>query len=172
MTTITTYTGLSLDILDEQGTQNICLEDIAHALACTNRYMGHAPRPYSVAQHSVLCAQHVGTDHQLQALFHDAHEAYVGDMSSMVKPLLPDFQRLEATMQRRVFAAFRIPLPLAKEVHEVDRRMLVTEARAFGFAWWNRLGTDPISGVQVEPWHWHKAKQRWLSKARLLLGMN
>ena len=33
------------------------IEDIAHALAQINRYTGHAARPYSVAEHSLLVCE-------------------------------------------------------------------------------------------------------------------
>lgn len=66
------------------------LPEIAHSLAQINRFTGHASRPYSVAEHSLLVAaiaQSEGASPvlQLAALMHDAHEAYVGDMSSPVK---------------------------------------------------------------------------------------
>ena len=66
------------------------IEEIAHSLAQINRFTGHARRPYSVAEHSLLVAG-IAADEgaspisQLAALLHDAHEAYVGDMASPAK---------------------------------------------------------------------------------------
>ena len=70
--------------------QDIRIEDIAHSLAQINRYTGHARRPYSVAEHSLLVADIAAMADtcpqvQLAALMHDAHEAYTGDVSSPVK---------------------------------------------------------------------------------------
>lgn len=64
--------------------------EIAHALAQINRFTGHAKRPYSVAEHSILVATIAEGEgatplQQLAALLHDAHEAYVGDLSSPAK---------------------------------------------------------------------------------------
>lgn len=66
------------------------IEEIAHALAQINRFTGHAMRPYSVAEHSLLVSSIAASEgatpvQQLGALLHDAHEAYVGDVSSPAK---------------------------------------------------------------------------------------
>ena len=67
-----------------------CIEEVAHALAQINRFTGHARRPYSVAEHSMLVATIAAGEgaspvQQLAALLHDAHEAYVGDLASPAK---------------------------------------------------------------------------------------
>lgn len=66
------------------------ISEIAYALAQINRFCGHAKRPYSVAEHSVLVSsiaegEGASTTAQLAALLHDAHEAYTGDVSSPAK---------------------------------------------------------------------------------------
>jgi hypothetical protein len=66
------------------------LSDIAHHLSLINRFTGATTRPYSVAEHSLLCAdiaEHEGAPAGLQMamLMHDAHEAYTTDLSSPAK---------------------------------------------------------------------------------------
>lgn len=66
------------------------IEVVAHALAQINRFTGHASRPYSVAEHSLLVCDIVasmglGCHAQMAALLHDAHEAITGDAASPVK---------------------------------------------------------------------------------------
>jgi len=66
------------------------IEDIAHQLAIINRFHGATVRPYSVAEHSLLCseiAQRAGATPivQLAALLHDGHESYTNDLSSPAK---------------------------------------------------------------------------------------
>jgi len=66
------------------------IEVIAHALAQINRFTGHASRPYSVAEHSLLVCDIVasmglGCHAQMAALLHDAHEAITGDTATPVK---------------------------------------------------------------------------------------
>jgi uncharacterized protein len=67
-------------------------EVLGHALAQVNRFGGHAARPYSVAEHSLLVVdimQHqlmIDDPHALLAgLLHDAHEAFCGDMPTPAK---------------------------------------------------------------------------------------
>jgi uncharacterized protein len=74
-------------------TQVPSIEVIAHSLAQINRYTGHASRPYSVAEHSVLVADILaarGFDHHAQraGLMHDAHECLAGDASSPAKSVI------------------------------------------------------------------------------------
>jgi uncharacterized protein len=64
--------------------------DIAHHLAQINRFTGAASRPYSVAEHSLLCEQIAASEGappigRLCALMHDGHEAYTADFASPAK---------------------------------------------------------------------------------------
>ena len=73
------------------------IERIAHSLAQINRFNGHAARPYSVAEHSLLVLDiaktKLGLDAhgQMAALMHDAHEAYVTDLSSPAKTAVDEY---------------------------------------------------------------------------------
>lgn len=60
---------------------------VAHALSLLNRFTGHIPYPYSVAEHSTLAAKLWGRTpiERLAILLHDAHEAFMGDIASPVK---------------------------------------------------------------------------------------
>jgi hypothetical protein len=68
------------------------LDEIIHALSNICRFNGHVPVFYSVAQHSVLvsrCVAEVWPNKNwpylaLEGLFHDAPEAYLGDV---IRPL-------------------------------------------------------------------------------------
>ncbi len=78
------------NVFDFDQDQNWLIHEVAHALAQINRFTGHALRPYSVAEHSLLVADlarinHASPSAQLAALLHDAHEAFTGDVSSPVK---------------------------------------------------------------------------------------
>ena len=66
------------------------IEVIAHSLAQINRFTGHAARPYSVGEHSLLVCDIVagmglGPAAQRAALMHDAHECLCGDVASPIK---------------------------------------------------------------------------------------
>lgn len=66
------------------------INDIAHHLCQINRFTGATSRVYTVAEHSILCAdiaagQGLSERWQLAALLHDAHEAYLNDMAQPIK---------------------------------------------------------------------------------------
>jgi len=92
--TIAIYDGALIDpfaVRAEDGVFRI--ETIAHALAHTARYGGHARRFYSVAEHCLLVERIVRTAPKYQgaplecqwALLHDADEAYLLDMPAPIK---------------------------------------------------------------------------------------
>lgn len=77
--------------LFECGPEHIHLEDIATALANTNRFMGHCGA-YNNASHSVLVCTIAGiykkplsTKDMLIYYLHDAHEAYTADVHPALK---------------------------------------------------------------------------------------
>lgn len=108
---------------------------IAHALAQINRFTGHARRPYSVAEHSLLVADiaerelRLDVHGQLAALMHDAHEAFVGDMGTPMKHALGDaFGYVEAPWQRAVQRAFALVTPSAANREAIKRADLMALA--------------------------------------------
>ncbi len=83
------WSGAFVDLLNPQP-DTIELEDIARGLANTCRYGGQIRRFYSVAEHAVLVHDLVAYLQQpsaqlLGALFHDAPEAYLHDITSPAK---------------------------------------------------------------------------------------
>jgi uncharacterized protein len=69
----------------------ITIKDIAAHLAGLRRFTGHSP--VSVAEHSVIVADMLrdsgaSLEIQFAGLMHDAHEAYIGDISRPMKNLL------------------------------------------------------------------------------------
>lgn len=114
------------------------IEVIAHSLAQINRYTGHATRPYSVAEHSLLVCRIVasmdlGPTAQLAALMHDAHEAITGDVSSPVKQTLGiawlGFENLHARMLRQAHGLQTAYTAYGKEIKQADLIALATERR-------------------------------------------
>ena len=90
-TTIITNSGRLLDLAAPTA-DAICLQDIAHGLSMHPRWAGQG-RFMSVAQHSIevmrkLRDEGCGRAVLMSALLHDAHEAYIGDMSGGLKFLI------------------------------------------------------------------------------------
>lgn len=114
------------------------IEVIAHALAQINRFTGHASRPYSVAEHSLLVADIVrdaghSCHAQRAALMHDAHEAFCGDVASPIKwslgkPWLA-FENVHSRMVSQQFGLQSAFIGYRAVIKHADLRALATERR-------------------------------------------
>lgn len=126
---INTVSGKRFDILNPQQDQ-IDITDIAKGLSNIARYSGQINQFYSVAEHSYLMSFEVSQDDILpiMALLHDSAEAYLGDVTSPLKALLPEYKRIEDVVLSAILDKFDLPHELPEEVIEADRRMLATEA--------------------------------------------
>jgi 5'-deoxynucleotidase YfbR-like HD superfamily hydrolase len=105
------------------------IKDIARGLSNIARFSGHTETPYSVAHHSVLVSQTVPEEYAMQALLHDAVEAFIGDVSKPLKNLLPDYMEIEARCESAILRKFNLPYPLDKSVKIADTICFVTELR-------------------------------------------
>lgn len=125
----------------------VALGDIAHHLSLINRFTGATIRPYSVAEHSLLCAEIAkraggGVYLQMAALMHDAHEAYTTDLSSPAKIAVNEysmgaggvqawglFEDAHAKAVRRHFNLLTAFSSYRDKIREFDLIALATERR-------------------------------------------
>lgn len=126
--TIQTASGYYIDLTKPE-LGHYSLWDIGHALSNLCRFNGHCRRFYSVAQHSVLVSRCVPTELALDALFHDAAEAYIGDMSSPLKSLMPEYRAIEAKVEKALRHALGLNLDLHPAIKAADLTLLATEQR-------------------------------------------
>ena len=174
---IVTHTGLRFDFTDPQPDQ-ICIEDIAHALSLICRFGGHSKHHYSVAQHSWLLSYNVPDGLELEALLHDGAEAYTGDIPSPLKAILPDFQFIESNVNlalRRKFNLMPVsgewPCDMHPDVKAADKRILVDEAEAL-FENHGPLFDSAIEGMGLRIAEYHPAdvEEKFLHRYRELTG--
>lgn len=129
-TTITTWpSGTAVD-LALPDLDMIDLRDIAHALALLPRYTGHTPTAYSVATHCLIGSHFVPAGLALEFLLHDAHEAYLGDVSTPLKRLLAEkYEPLAERFDALIAVKFGLRLDgeAQREVARVDALMLAAE---------------------------------------------
>lgn len=147
--------------LDANSSNDYCIEDIATGLSNICRFAGQIPVHYSVAQHCVYAAwqlRHHGPAGALGALLHDATEAYLGDVPRPVKSLCPEYKAIEKWMLPEIMQQHGALYDDAA-VHEIDNRLLVTEARSFGLGEWTFA--EPYPAILM-PWPQVRAKEEFL----------
>ncbi len=147
-TTIATFTGRPLDLANPSP-DGICIEDIANGLSNACRFACQV-RFYSVAEHAVLVHDLVrvyehGPTLAAAALLHDAHEAYLGDVTTPLRAALGAAFDAYADLSKRMDTAVAHALGLDPRsfndpiVKAADAWALVIEARqvapAEGWRW-------------------------------------
>lgn len=100
--------------------EEVDIEDIAHALANQCRYAGHVDRFYSVAEHSVLTSYMVPRHQALEALLHDAAEAYCHDVATPIKYHLPEYLDMIEKNEAVIRQVYHLPTKESASVRFVD----------------------------------------------------
>jgi len=103
------------------------IEVIGPALAKLCRFSGQCEHFYSVAQHSVLCSKFVPEELALQALMHDATEAFLADIPKPLKLGLPQYEAVEQLVWESLAGRYGLPVELDALVKDVDIRACKTE---------------------------------------------
>lgn len=181
-----TYSGQKVYPLDPR-VDETHYDDICMGLARECRYGNQAREFYSVAEHSVYVSIHVerivreensgylynsrNEPRQfkrvaLQALLHDAPEAFIGDMISPIKnmPEMRGYRRAEARWWDVICEKFELhPTPYSNDlVARVDARILADEIEALTLDpdMWVRagkyVGLRPL-GVDIIAMPWQQA---------------
>lgn len=122
-----TFSGKIIN-LEQIREDDIDIVDIAHALSNLCRFGGHTKQFYSVAQHSLRVANLVPEEFKLEALLHDATEAYIGDVVRPLKKKLTEYISLEYDITYVIQTKFGLPTFLSPVVREADTYMLHIEA--------------------------------------------
>lgn len=190
-TLIRTFSGLELDVFRLEYDQ-IRIEDIAHALALTNRFSGHTKKPISVAQHSVYVMRivdrllptetgpiqnEIRRDICRQALLHDAAETYIGDINRWLKrtPMFADYRQLEDIIQHKIFKKFHCFPDQDYRISQADRIMIRFEGTK-GFGPDFKVGHEdypPLTQEEIDlvgpwgHWKWYEAEQLFLDHYRI-----
>jgi hypothetical protein len=104
---------------------------IASALSKLCRFGGHSTSFYSVAQHSILVADimaNLKLGDPFEGLMHDATEAYLCDIPSPWKVLLPDYKKWEGILEARLRTQFKLPAKITDGCKKADYLALFIEA--------------------------------------------
>lgn len=131
-----THRGHMLDFSD-LANATIDIEDIGHHLARVCRYGGAVDDFYSVANHCTYVSRELGRAGyspyiQAAGLLHDAGEAYLGDVVSGLKRLLPGYRELESVLETRIQDHFDVYWKAGRVYHivkDADLRARLAEVR-------------------------------------------
>ena len=124
---IDTWSGRKINLLDPDP-DSINIDDIANSLSMQCRFTGHTSHFYSVAEHSVLVSELVDPEYALEGLLHDAAEAYLSDIASPLKQLLPEYYYIEDKFAKAIAEKFNIIYPYPNNIKKADNTALLHEA--------------------------------------------
>lgn len=144
-----TKSGRKFPLVDP-APEDIFWPDVAWHIAHINRFAGAAGE-YSVAQHSMLVAEHLPEEIRPYGLLHDAHEFAIGDITTPAFDTIrwwlerilgaeqgedaarSAFTYMKERIDQSIFAAAELPWPMPPEVKaavkEADIRAMKTERR-------------------------------------------
>lgn len=169
---ILTRSGRHLDFQNPDP-EEIGIGDIALGISREGRFANQCREFYSVAQHSVLASLNVPLEYALEALLHDATEAFIKDLPSPLKGMLPEYSRIERILDRAIRRKFGLPEETSGPVHRADLILLATEKR-------DLMPPDPrpwacLEGIAplpepIVPWSEGVALERFLERFAKLGG--
>jgi len=169
--TIGTVSGKEISYLNPDP-MSIDIQDIAVGLSNVCRFAGQLETHYSVAQHSCAVASKVWcetTDPQkaMQGLLHDASEAYTGDVPTPLKRAVGTaFCEIETRLQSVIYEKYGVPVEMFPEVHEADKRWLITERNTFQprhFEWGAYRDILPYGELDLKAWKPKRARKNFIA---------
>jgi len=165
-----TIAGHRFDYLNPHPDQ-ISIEDIATSLSLQCRFNGHVNKFYSVAEHCTRVSALVPEEDALWGLLHDATEAYVGDVISPLKKLLPTYGLIEELVMNTIALKFNLGSECPESVHQADAIMCATEARDLCETRFFHQGKSAdVLEDTIIPWHPSWAREIFLNRFRILTG--
>jgi len=143
--TIMTLSGVEVNF-SKPDPDSININDISNALSRIPRFCGHTRFFYSVAQHCLMCS-YVCKEFPLEALMHDATEAYMMDLPKPLKRLIPYYGAIEDRLAGAIALKLNFKYPFPEEIHIVDKKCLATEGKMLCHKNWNwkSFGVDLYS---------------------------
>ena len=178
---IETFTGKKFYITDPRRC-DVDIIDIAESLSKLCRFSGHTNSFYSVAEHSILLTdwylEHgrsetdtspVSIREAVTVLLHDASEAYVSDITSPLKSVLPGYVEIEDNIQKVIAEVFNLVDPQPSWLKELDTRIVLDEREQLKKPSGNDWGIDvaPLN-VKIEGWSPQRARDEFLSMYGIL----
>lgn len=139
------------------------IEDIAHNLSNTCRFSGAVEKAYNVAQHSVLVSHVVPEEHALAGLMHDSSEAFLGDMTSPLKVIIPQYKKFEKKVEKFMFDKMNLPFPMHPAIKLADIKVFLAENEDLRGIY-SDMGDITRYPKKIVPWTPARAKKEFLKR--------
>lgn len=136
--TMETVTGRVISLVNPNP-DDIVLNDVCQGLAFECRYAGQIPYFYSVAEHTMIVTQLAPDPLKPAAIVHDFSEAFIKDVISPLKSLLPDYKELERIWMRAICQRFNVHPEALEAVKEYDKAAFEMEYEFFYNSRHNRI---------------------------------
>lgn len=166
---MTTIDGKSVR-LDQITEDDIDIRNIAWGLGRILRYNGHIRHDYTVATHCIVMSYIVPEEYALEALLHDAAEAYTGDIIAPVKELFPVIEDFENGIAHKIMRRFEVGTAesitrrngdvlysKSPEIAQVDVRLYQHECFGFnrpGGVWWQDIEDKWLMAAEKHAEYW------------------
>jgi 5'-deoxynucleotidase YfbR-like HD superfamily hydrolase len=121
-----TYSGKFINLM-QPNADDITIEDIAIGLSRKFRFAGQTTHPLTVSQHLVNCMSMAHTELKLDALMHDAGEAFTSDVPKPIKMMIPQFETMENELMRIIAMKFGCDNWNSESIKQLDRQLLEYE---------------------------------------------
>lgn len=123
---IRTYSGARFHV-PHPAAGDIWLADIVHGLSIAPRWGGQSKYRYPVLAHSIYVAEMLPDPYKFDGLMHDASEAFLCDVPSPMKRLLPQYKELEHGIMVAIAEKFHFSWPPPELVKVADAVALYDE---------------------------------------------
>lgn len=170
--------------------EDMAADRIGEALSKINRFGGRTPEPFSIAAHSVLVEALCPSDLRPWALLHDAHAAFLGDITTPALELMCQsgtrsavehaVYNARSNLDRSIAKAWGTPLrSMNAHLREADMIAFVAEAWVFLNARPERLHpseTDLLDRAiallrDLPTGDWRAACALWIDRTRHYAGL-
>ena len=179
MSVMNTFSGKKFDPM-HMNSEDVSLEDLAHALSLLCRGGGHLKYFYSVGQHSINCMKEARARGwskriQLACLLHDASEAYIADIIRPVKAHLPEYYKIESKIMTCIFDKFGLD-DLSEEENsrwkQIDDEILDHELRELMIGEKDRPIKPLASVPDMAEQNWRDVAEQFKTLAEALIREN
>ncbi len=162
---ISTFSGGRWYPLDPR-VEEVHIEDIAHSLSMLCRYNGHCKYFYSVAEHCWLLSYAVPEQFRLEALIHDASEAYTSDIPRPFKysDSMSAFRDVEDLNAGVIYKFMGLDYPESPFVKEFDKRIVRNEGEVLlpHCTWFS--GLERIPDIEITGFAPPEMEQLYLNR--------